>query len=107
MSDDLTDRELLERTWKLYDEAFAAHVGEILTPEEHLASEAGMDWAAQAFMFAYALGSIAGGSVVAPDDVPAETDLERVEDIVADVVAIAESDAFEASSERVLADIRE
>lgn len=47
------------------------------------------------------------GSAVAPDDVPAKTDLERVEDIVADVVAIAESDAFEASSERILADIRE
>lgn len=40
MTDELTDRELRERTWKLYDEAFADHVGEILAPGEHPDSEA-------------------------------------------------------------------
>lgn len=107
MTDHVTDRELLERSWELYDEAFADHVGEILAPQEHLDSEAAMDWATQAFMFAYALGSIAGGSVNAPDDVPAETDLARVEQIVDEVITIAESDEFEVSSTRVAEDLRE
>lgn len=67
-----------------------------------MASEAAVDWAAQAFMFAYALG----GSAVAPETVPAETDRQRVEDLVDLVIAIAESDGFAVSSERVREDLR-
>lgn len=52
MTDDITDRELLERAWELSDEAFADHVGEILAPDHHRESELAIDWAAQSFTFA-------------------------------------------------------
>lgn len=58
-------------------------------------------------MFAYALGSIAGGSAIAPGDGHAAVDRARVERIVDEVIVITESDEFEVSSARVLAAIRE
>lgn len=100
-----TDRELLEEAFRAYDEAFAAHVGEIVTPEEYLDDEEQLAWLARVFVFAYGLGSVAGARFVA-EGADAEADAERVERIVDDVVSIHESDAFAASAERVAADLR-
>ena len=101
MTDHTSDRELLEETWQLYDVEFAEYVGEIVTPDEYLETDEQVDWAARIFMFAYALGSVAGARTADPDAVTGGTDLERVERIVDEVVAIHDSDEFEVSNERV------
>ena len=101
-----TDRDHLEEAFRVYDEAFAAHVGEIVTPYEYLDHETQVDWAARIFMFAYGLGAVAHAQATDTRE-NGETDLERVEGIVDDVVDIHASDAFEVSTERVRQDFLE
>jgi hypothetical protein len=107
MTPPTTDRELLEAAWQTYDDEFAEHVGHVVTPDDYLDTDEQVDWAARVFMFAYALGSIAGANATDPDPIDAETDRERVETIVDHVVDIHESDAFAASNARVKADFLE
>lgn len=101
-----TDRELLEATWTTYADAFAEHVGEIVTPADHAQSEEHVEWGAQVFMFGYALGSIAGASAADPA-FEREIDLSRVEDVVQIVIEIGASEDFQASSETVTSDLVE
>lgn len=102
-----SDRNLLEATWQLYDEQFSDHVGDVVTPEDHVDTEDHVDWGAQVFMFGYALGSVAGAHATARDSVDRDTDEERVTDIVDTVVEIAGSNEFAVSSDSVKADFRE
>lgn len=101
------DRDILEATWQHYDEEFSEHVGDVITPEDHVDTEAHVDWGAQVFMFGYALGSVAGAHETAPDSLDRDMDEERVTDIVDTVVEIAGSDEFAVSSDSVKADFRE
>lgn len=93
-----TDRELLESTWQLYTDEFADQVSEVVNPEDHVNSERQIDWGAQVFMFGYALGSIAGAHVAAPDSFNHETNSERVSNIVDTVIMIGEEDGINVSS---------
>lgn len=101
-----TDRQLLEETWRQYDD-FAELVGDIVSPYEYLSTEEQVDLTAQIFMFAYALGSVAGAQTAAPDDFTAETDLDRVEAIVDHVINVHDSEEFAVSSSRVEEDFLE
>lgn len=101
-----TDRELLEATWEAYTEEFADHVGDIVTPDEAVENEEHVDWGAQVFMFGYALGSIAGAQVSAPNLQGRETDAARVGNIVDEVIDIAESNEIPVSSARIKEDFR-
>jgi hypothetical protein len=107
MSDPDTDRELLEATWRAYDNEFAEYVGTVVTPYEYLDTEAQVNWAARIFMFAYALGSLAGAQAVEPDGFDGETDLERVETVVDHVIDVHASEEFAASSGRIREDFLE
>lgn len=82
---------------------FADHVGEIVTPEDHVHNEKHVRWGAQVFMFGYALGSIAGASAADPG-FDRESDLSCVEDVVEIVTDIGASEGFGASSETVTDD---
>jgi hypothetical protein len=104
MSKPDTDREILEGAWRKYDDVFAEYVGEVVTPYDYLDTEEQVNWAARIFMFAYGLGSIAGAQTAGPDAIDEETDLERVEAIVDDVVDIHASDEFEMSNSRIRED---
>ena len=97
-----TDRELLEEAWRAYDEKFAEYVGEVVTPYDYVDTEEQVVWSVRTFMFAYGLGVVAGAEAVASGE--RETDLERVETIVDEVVEIHASDAFDVSSERIVED---
>lgn len=99
-----TDRELLEATFRTYNEEFAPHVGEIVTPREYVETTDQIDWLARIFMFAYALGSIAGVEASTGSGHGREPDLERVESIVDTVVSIHESDDHEIHAERIRRD---
>lgn len=96
MSGTTTDRERLHEAFRVYEQAFAQHVGDVLTPYGYLDEERQVDWAARVFMFAYGLGAVAATDT--------ETDRERVERLVDDVVGIHESDALDVSTERVKRD---
>ncbi len=100
-----TDRDLLQRTWRTYDEQFAAHVGDIVTPYDYVDTEAEVNWAARVFMFAYALGSVAGANAVAPEAVDPETDAERVANLVDHVIDVQRSEKFAVTSGRIREDM--
>lgn len=99
-----TDRELLEATWEAYTEEFADHVGDVVSPYEHVETEDQVDWGVQVFMFGYALGSIAGADVATSTTLGAEIDADRVQNIVATVIEIAEADDVPVSSTSVKRD---
>lgn len=100
-----SDRDLLRRTWRTYDEQFAAHVGDIVTPYDYVDTEEEVNWAARVFMFAYALGSVAGANAVAPEAVDAATDEERVANLVDHVIDVQRSDDFAVTSARIRQDM--
>jgi hypothetical protein len=98
MTEQLTDRTVLEGAWQRYDAEFAEHVGEIVTPYEFIETDEQLHWVARIFMFAYGLGSVAGAQTAVPEEIPEEVDQNRVENIVDDVVDIHQSDEFTASA---------
>jgi hypothetical protein len=105
MSELDTDRDLLEETWRKYDDEFAESVGDVITPYEYLDTEAQVNWAARIFMFAYGLGCVAGAQAAGSDAIDRVTDLERVEAIVDDIVDIHQSEEFEVSNARITEDL--
>lgn len=107
MTEHLDDTEVLERTWQMYDDEFADHVGAVVTPYDYVTTEQQVEWAARVFMFGYGLGSVAGAQSVAPDATTDGTDRERVDAIVDHVVDIHASDAFDVSTQRVKRDFLE
>lgn len=107
MSQPKTDQELLESTWRLYADEFAGHVGEVVSPYEHVETECHVDWGAQVFMFGYALGSIAGAHAIAPESIDKESDSARVSRIVDTVIEIAERDNVPVSSSTIKEDFLE
>lgn len=105
-----SDRERLEAAFRYYDEAFADHVGAIVTPSEYLDDDVQTAWLARVFMFAYGLGVLAGARTGGASDesVPErDSERERVEGVVETVVDIHESDEFDASVDRVADDLRD
>jgi hypothetical protein len=102
-----TDTELLVATLQMYTEEFTGHVGEVVTPDEFAETEEQVEWAAQVFMFGYALGSVAGAHTAGSDTIDRETDLLRVTNIVDTVTDIAASDEVPISSRSVMEDFRE
>lgn len=104
MTDPDSDREILEETWRIYEEEFAEHVGDVVTPYDFVDTDEQVAWAARIFMFGYGLGSVAGAHAAAPGAVEGEADAERVSEVVRTVVEIAESPEFEASAEKVSED---
>ena len=101
------DRELLERAFGTYDQHFAAHVGEIVTPYEYLDTTEQVEWVGRIFMFAYGLGSVAGARTARPEETHQDIDRHRVESIVAEIVAIHESEGFAVTNDRIVSDFLE
>lgn len=107
MSDTPTDRDVLEAAWRYYDEAFADHVGDVVTPDEYVDTAEQVEWAARIFMFGYGLGAVAGARTVSPDQAAETPEGERVERIVEDVVDIHASDEFAMSNAGIVSDFLE
>jgi hypothetical protein len=87
----------------VYDAEFAEHVGEIITPYDHVDTEQQVEWGVQVFMFGYALGVLAQMRYC-PETPTRELDQRRIDNAVSEVVRIAGSDAFGVSTERILED---
>lgn len=98
--------DLLRQAFEIYDEEFAEYVGEIATPDEYELTADQEVEVARIFMFGYALGTLAGAHTEAPATLELETDLERVEGVVEDVVSLNSGNEIEVSATRVAADFR-
>jgi hypothetical protein len=99
-----TDTDVLDEAFRVYDEEFAEYVGEVVTPYEYVNTQRQVDWAARTFMFAFGLGAVAGANAATPEERAEEVTLDRVEQIVDDIVDIHADDDRAVSTSRVRTD---